>query len=332
MKNNSFTKSKWALVVFLLSCMTQLSAQTFAFSANKTRQNPIEKLTETTARLSFNNTVVVDVLHNLESQFSIHFLYRENNFDKKQVFSLDMGDYTLNMVLDKMSKAFNLKYKLVGSIVSLAYDENAAKKNELAPTDVQSITGMVKDAKTNEPIVGANIVVKGTQKGATTDVSGNFSLDAKEGDILVISYIGYIAKEVKVSSETNYIIKLEEQASLLSEVAVVGSRGKPRTDVNRAVPVDVINAKELQMTGQVDLGQMAQFTSPSFNSAKYGINGVANYADPATLRGMSPDQVLVLVNGKRRHQLDRLPTRWLRRRSNQPASAGSLPETRCPHA
>jgi iron complex outermembrane receptor protein len=64
----------------------------------------------------------------------------------------------------------------------------------------------------------------------------------------------------------------------------------------------VISSKELESTGQVDLGQMAQFTSPSFNSAKNGINGVANYADPASLRGMSPDQSLVLVNGKRRHQ------------------------------
>jgi iron complex outermembrane recepter protein len=86
------------------------------------------------------------------------------------------------------------------------------------------------------------------------------------------------------------------------EVTVVGSRGKPRTDVERPVPVDVVSAEDLQQTGQTDLGQQVQFTSPSFNSAKYGINGTTNYADPATLRGLSPDQVLVLVNGKRRHQ------------------------------
>lgn len=86
------------------------------------------------------------------------------------------------------------------------------------------------------------------------------------------------------------------------DITVIGSRGKPRTDVDRPVPVDVVSNVELRATGQTDLGQQVQFSSPSFNSAKYGINGATNFADPATLRGLSPDQVLVLVNGKRRHQ------------------------------
>lgn len=87
-----------------------------------------------------------------------------------------------------------------------------------------------------------------------------------------------------------------------SDIVVIGSRGKPRTDVDRPVAVDVVSNVELRATGQTDLGQQIQFTSPSFNSAKYGVNGATNFADPASLRGLAPDQVLVLVNGKRRHQ------------------------------
>ncbi len=90
------------------------------------------------------------------------------------------------------------------------------------------------------------------------------------------------------------------------QIMVIGSRGKPRTDVNRPVAVDVVSAAELRSTGQTDLGQQVQFTSPSFNSSKFGINGATNFADPASLRGMSPDQVLLLVNGKRRHQFSAL--------------------------
>jgi iron complex outermembrane receptor protein len=90
------------------------------------------------------------------------------------------------------------------------------------------------------------------------------------------------------------------------EIVVIGSRGKPRTDVERPVPVDVVSAEDLRSTGQTDLGQQVQFSSPSFNSAKYGVNGATNFADPASLRGLSPDQVLVLVNGKRRHQFSAL--------------------------
>ena len=95
-------------------------------------------------------------------------------------------------------------------------------------------------------------------------------------------------------------------AAAADEIVVVGSRGRPRTDVERPVPVDVVAAADLRATGQTDLGQQLQFTSPSFNSAKYGVNGATNYADPASLRGLGPDQVLVLINGKRRHQFSAL--------------------------
>ncbi|WP_353199520.1 TonB-dependent receptor [Sandarakinorhabdus sp.] len=97
-----------------------------------------------------------------------------------------------------------------------------------------------------------------------------------------------------------------EEAEPAAEILVVGSRGRARTDVDRPVPVDVVGAPELRATGQTDLGQQLQFTSPSFNSAKYGVNGATNYADPASLRGLGPDQVLLLINGKRRHQFSAL--------------------------
>jgi len=89
-------------------------------------------------------------------------------------------------------------------------------------------------------------------------------------------------------------------------VTVIGSRGKPRTDVERPVPVDVLSSSDLKITGQTDLAQQVQFTSPSFNSTKFGINGATNFADPASLRGLAPDQVLLLINGKRRHQFSAL--------------------------
>src|SRR5262245_18542063 len=64
---------------------------------------------------------------------------------------------------------------------------------------------------------------------------------------------------------------------LVDSVIVIGSRGIARTDVDRPVPVDVVSAQDLQATGQTDLAQQVQFNSPSFNSAKYGVNGTTNY-------------------------------------------------------
>ena len=97
-----------------------------------------------------------------------------------------------------------------------------------------------------------------------------------------------------------------EPAAATESITVIGSRGKPRTDVDRPVPVDVVTTEDLAATGQTDLGQQIQFTSPSFNSAKYGVNGATNFADPASLRGLAPDQVLLLINGHRRHQFSAL--------------------------
>ncbi|MFK7982761.1 MAG: TonB-dependent receptor plug domain-containing protein, partial [Saprospiraceae bacterium] len=157
-----------------------------------------------------------------------------------------------------------------------------------------------------EGLIGANILIKGSSTGTITDFDGNYELSVPDdATTLVFSYTGYTDKEVAINGQTVINVILSEGVDLES-ITVVGSRGKPRTDVDRPVPVDVVNAKELQATGQTDLGQMVQYSSPSFNSAKYGVNGTTNYADPASLRGMGPDQSLVLVNGKRRHQFSTL--------------------------
>ncbi len=166
----------------------------------------------------------------------------------------------------------------------------------------QRITGTVKDAS-GESIVGANISIKGSGKGAVTDIDGNFSLEANPGDVLVISYVGFKTQEVTVGSGALSIV-LENAAGLLGEIAIVGSHfTKARTDVERPVAIDVISIKELQATGQVDMGQSIHYAAPSFNAVKFGINDAAPFVDPATLRGLGPDQVLVLVNNKRRHKV-----------------------------
>ncbi|TGE18315.1 TonB-dependent receptor [Hymenobacter elongatus] len=169
----------------------------------------------------------------------------------------------------------------------------------------QSVSGRITGAG-GEAIPGATVVEQGTTNGTSTDADGRFSLTVKPGASLVVSAIGFKSQQLTVGDRTTLEVRLETSTTDLSEVTVVGSRGLPRTDVERPSPVDVLNAKELQLTGQTDLGQQVQFNSPSFNSAKTGVNGVANYADPASLRGLSPDQVLVLVDGKRRHQFSAL--------------------------
>ncbi|MCB9054087.1 MAG: TonB-dependent receptor [Lewinellaceae bacterium] len=89
---------------------------------------------------------------------------------------------------------------------------------------------------------------------------------------------------------------------ILSEVVIVGSRSAGRTKLESAVPVDVLDVKNLAMAApQTNLNQMLNYVAPSFSSNTQTISDGTDHIDPASLRGLGPDQVLVLVNGKRRH-------------------------------
>lgn len=85
----------------------------------------------------------------------------------------------------------------------------------------KTVTGTILDEK-GESVIGANITVKGSSKGTITDIDGSFSLNAGSGDILQISYIGYISQEIAVGSQTNFRITLREDLKTLDEVVIVG--------------------------------------------------------------------------------------------------------------
>ena len=87
----------------------------------------------------------------------------------------------------------------------------------------------------------------------------------------------------------------------IEEIISVGTRAKGRTAIATPVPVDVVNAQALADTGQTEVGRMLQALAPSFNFSSSSISDGTDALRPATLRGLGPDQTLVLVNGKRRH-------------------------------
>lgn len=93
-----------------------------------------------------------------------------------------------------------------------------------------------------------------------------------------------------------------EESERLDEVLIIGSRMMGRSAENLPVPVDMLTAEDLRDTGQVELGRMLQISAPSFNFSSSTVSDGTDALRPATLRGLGPDQTLVLINGKRRHQ------------------------------
>ncbi|MEQ8421732.1 MAG: TonB-dependent receptor, partial [Arenibacter algicola] len=161
------------------------------------------------------------------------------------------------------------------------------------------ITGSVLDEE-GTPLPGASIVIKGTTTGTTTDFDGNFTIEASMGDVLMVSYIGFETLQVTVNNSV-MDIRLTSGVAL-SEVIIVGSRNPNRTATESTVPVDVIDMTELNnVAPQVNLNQILNYVAPSFTSNTQTISDGTDHIDPASLRGLGPDQVLVLINGKRRH-------------------------------
>jgi iron complex outermembrane receptor protein len=189
----------------------------------------------------------------------------------------------------------------------------------------QIIHGKVTDAAGANPIEGAAVRVKGSGKGTTTDSQGAFSITAKGGDILQVSMVGYTSIELPASGGT-LDIKLTSAASELGQVVMVGSR-RPRVSTESTTPVDVINVGSLaNTTAKPDMTSQLNMSVPSFNYNKQSGGDGADAIDLATLRGLGPDQTLVLINGKRQHQTAFVALFGTRGRGNSGTDLNAIPE------
>jgi iron complex outermembrane receptor protein len=166
----------------------------------------------------------------------------------------------------------------------------------------QNVSGTVTDDN-GQGLIGASIMIKGTSAGAVTDIDGNYSLSV---DIfpatLVFSYTGFTSVEMDVIAAGKGVDATLTTGVGLDEIVVTGNRGKPRTILDSPVPIDNINAADLQATGQNNIEQMLNYKVPSFNSQNQAISDATAHYDPADLRGLGPSRTLVLVNGKRKNQ------------------------------
>ena len=133
---------------------------------------------------------------------------------------------------------------------------------------------------------------------------------------------GYLAAQEKPSATSNDSTKVNQ----LQEIKIVGSRNSKRTVVNSAVPIDIIDVKSVTtQSGKLEINELLQYAAPSFNANKQSGSDGADHVDPASLRGMGPDQTLVLINGKRRHQSSLINLFGTRGRGNTGTDLNAIP-------
>ena len=160
-----------------------------------------------------------------------------------------------------------------------------------------NVTGTVVD-QNDEPLMGATVIVKGTASGTSTDLDGNFTINAAQGKTLVVSYVGYTTKEVPVKG-TNLKITLNEDAALLDEVVVIGYGTMTRKDLTGSI--STVNSKDLNVGAYTDPGQLLQGKVPGLvvvqnSDPNGGVNSIT-LRGASTLRTGEAAEPLYVVDG-----------------------------------
>ena len=190
----------------------------------------------------------------------------------------------------------------------------------------QTVSGKITDPN-GLPIAGASVKSKKTGKGTVTSADGSFRLSVSTDDELEISSVGYKAQTVSAANPV-INITLTESIEELGQVVLVGTRRAGRVKTETTAPVDVINvAQATAPTARMDLTSVLNYAAPSFNYNKQSGSDGADHVDLATLRGLGPDQTLVLVNGKRRHQTAFVAVFGTRGRGNAGTDLNALPSS-----
>lgn len=183
----------------------------------------------TTLSLTIKNGTILDALHEIENQSGYSFVYNVDDFNVNKLVSLNLKNKTLNVILDLLLSDQSIEYKVAGKHIALY------KIDELLQQKSKKLTGTVTDGN-GEPVIGANVVVKGTSTGTITDLDGKFSMeDVPDNTKLLISFIGYIQQEITVGREKNLSIILTEDLQKLDEVVVVGYGTQTRREITGSV-------------------------------------------------------------------------------------------------
>jgi iron complex outermembrane receptor protein len=191
----------------------------------------------------------------------------------------------------------------------------------------QTVTVKVFEAKTGTALLNASVKIKNTSKGGTTNADGVYQIQAPANAVLEISSVGYSTVFLSLHGETEVSVRLEEATVDLGDVVIVGTRGAARAKTETAIPVDVIKINQAgQPTAKMDLTSVLNIMAPSFNYNKQSGADGADQIDLGTLRGLGPDQTLVLINGKRRHQTAFVGLFGTRGRGNSGVDLNAFPE------
>ena len=173
------------------------------------------------ARVSIQNARlrVGQVLEQIESQTEYLFVYNKQNVDVRRTVDINASNQTVSEVLDQMFKGTDIKYVMEGKNIVLTKNSRSAEDKTDTLQEMAIVRGKVTDSK-GEPIIGANILEKGTANGVITNTEGEFSMNIPPYATIVVSYISYEPQTIALNGRNNLHIRMEEKSLALEQVVV----------------------------------------------------------------------------------------------------------------
>lgn len=240
MKMNYLKKfGKWMLSVYLLTGVPMIPGTMLA-----------TELQTCIMSVQLDAKTLKELFDQIEKEFSYSFLIRNNDIDLSEQISIDMKNQSVEDILRNALKNQGADFFVNNNKIIVYKIVSQQDKNivitQVSQQKTMKVQGFVVDGMTNDPIIGANVIVKGTLNGTSTGLDGDFELEIPEGVVLEISYIGYLKSEVKAKAG-KMLIKLKEDTQALDEVVVVGYGVQKKESLTGALQV-VSSEKLLDVT------------------------------------------------------------------------------------
>lgn len=246
----------------------------------------------TVINLKLENATVEQVIDKIEKETDFSFLFTDKSVDIDWKVSVDARNKNINELLETLFGDTNVQYRIVDKQIILSNKKLlAANANQQ-----KQVSGVVVDTN-GDPVIGANIVEKGTTNGTISDVEGRFFLNLSSDATLVITYIGYIPQEVNVGGRSSLTITLHEDSEVLDEVVVIGygtMRKKDLTGAVTAVKGDELASRKTTQLSTALQGAIAGVTVTRDNNAPGAAAGSIRVRGITTIGDTSP---LVIVDG-----------------------------------
>ncbi|UZR98397.1 SusC/RagA family TonB-linked outer membrane protein [Chondrinema litorale] len=268
--------SKQAIYVFLV----QVVAMQFLIAEPSNSQS----LMEVDITLNLKNTSIENVFSEIEKHTEFNFTYGNRVKTEKVFIDLDIKNGNLHEVLELIASKSKFNFRRVNkTIYAIPRKNRADVKPIIEEFSDKVITGKILDAETNEALIGASVIVKGTNLGTITDFNGNFRLSIPDdAETLVFSYVGYEKLEVAIGNQTTFDIALSADLSALNEIVVVGYGIQKKADVTGSI--GSVESKDFNKGVVANPGQLLQGKVAGVNVSN--VSGEPGAAQDVIIRGV----------------------------------------------